>query len=221
MPRDTEIADYIVRGRLGNLILANAAGLELPNTRPLERPKQPLSEYEKTVAMGAIRSLTSREIGSWFGPGQSSPKTVERNLHAVMSRMGVASRAQLARHLYCLGIATPDENVPEGSPNLTPTHKLVLGLVSHGLSNAGIVAATQPWLSDNAVKRTMIVVGDELRLASGMVGGRRDAALTVSLAFEQEVFGTHRDKVMSPDFLIPGMQRLLDPEHELILPKSH
>ena len=220
IPRDTEIADAVVKGRLGALILANTQDLQLPEPAALERPELPLSEYEDAVAIGAINAMTSAEIGAQFPRGQASPKTVERSLKGVMDRLHAVNRAQLSRHLFCLGLALPDEDISDITPELTPTSKIILGLVSHGLGNAEIVDATQPWLSENAIKRSLMSTGDELRLVRDMLGRRRDASLTVTLAFEQNVFSVQPDLVMPAGFLVAGMQRLLDPQHELVVPNT-
>ena len=218
IPRDTEIADAVVRGRLGALILANTQDLQLPEPLTLERPNPEFSESEDAVVIGAINGQTSREIAALFPHGTETYSTVENSLEKSMRRLHAANRAQLSRHLFCLGLALPDEDIPDVTPELTPTTKLIVGLVSHGLSNAEIVDATQPWVSESAVKRALRSAGDELRLVRGMLSTRRGATLTVTLAFEQNVFSTEPDLVMSPGFLIPGMQRLLDPQHELVIP---
>jgi hypothetical protein len=115
-----------------------------------------------------------------------------------------------------LGLAIPDEDIPNVVPDLTSAEKVILGLVSHGLSNEQIVAATSPYVSENAVKRLLTGAGDQLMEVRGLADQRRDAALTTTLAFEQEVFSVQPDLAMSPEFLISGMRHLLDPGHEFV-----
>jgi DNA-binding NarL/FixJ family response regulator len=176
-----------------------------------------LSEYQEKIAIGATNGLTSAEIGAQFGPGMSAPKTIERRLGEMMDRFRALNRPQLARHLFGLGIAVPDEEMPSLVPDLTPTETVVLGLVSHGLAGQQIVEATRRLLSGGAVKRALMSASDGL--GATIPGTRRDDVRTVTAAFERGLFSlTYPDLVMSPEFLVPGMQRLLDPEHDFAIP---
>lgn len=199
LPHQERIAQAMVEGRLGKLILANTDVTDLPGPWPLERPEPDLSDLDVDVAVEHINGQSRRQnAASHETP--LSPARVDEILANTHSRLRTADMAHMARYLFCLGYALPDEELPDVTFELSPTGVILFGLRTHGLSRQQVKRATDPWGATGVV-RIIRETARGLLEPPGLDSLRQSPHVdgyAARVAFEFGVFSSAPDLLMPP-----------------------
>jgi|GEM_PF-3071243 len=215
IPHAESIERALEGGRLAQLIEDNIDTSEYqgPAPYPLEyRLARPLGPGELEVAEGVVHGKSYAAIiadrpNPMPDDGIYNEKAIPVALRRVREAVGLPGlpkgrRAQLARHLFCLGLITPSEQ-EKSERYLPPTSNVVLGLLSHGSTQEEIEEMTGIELK-NKLPRIYKLTGG---ISDNFLGGPTLAAVTA--AFDRGIFSTTPDMVMPPEYLLFTVPHLL------------